>query len=256
MDRPRSSPDAVLVLSPHPDDAALSCGGLLARTARAGERGAIVTLFAGEEPRVALSPLATKLHRLFGLDADVVDHRRREDRASAAALGARIEHWDVLEAIYRCDPDTLAPLYPDLDSLFGPLHPADEPLVGLLARRLAALPHAARVVAPLAVGGHVDHQLVRRAAERAYGPRLIYYEDYPYAERRGALDRALAGREGWRSEVVALEPGVLDRKVEAIAAHRSQMRALFKLAFLMPIRVRRYASRIGGERIWRRTGAP
>ncbi len=268
----RGAPDALLVLSPHPDDGPLSCGGRLARAARAGERAGILTIFAGSEPVTNLSPLAERLHRLFGLREDVVAHRRDEDRSSAAALGAHIEHWDLLEGIYRSDPDSQRPLYPGLDALFGPLHPFDEPLIGVVARRLAELPHAALVLAPLAAGGHVDHILVRRAAERAFGSRLAYYEDYPYAERRGAVRKALhrqepdprepdpreldprelGNRGEWREEVAELEPGVLDRKVEAIAAHRSQMRALFKLAFLMPIRVRRYARKVGGERIWRR----
>ncbi|WP_366972639.1 PIG-L family deacetylase, partial [Thermoflexus sp.] len=36
------------VLSPHPDDAVLSCGGTLYRTARAGIPVRVITVFAGD----------------------------------------------------------------------------------------------------------------------------------------------------------------------------------------------------------------
>jgi hypothetical protein len=43
-----------------------------------------------------------------------------------------------------------------------------------------------RVFAPLAIGNHVDHQLVFWAA-RSLPPRYgaLFYEDYPYAARKG-----------------------------------------------------------------------
>src|ERR1019366_5047368 len=48
-----------------------------------------------------------------------------------------------------------------------------------------ACPGPALVLAPLGVGGHVDHVLVRTAAEWS-GARVVYYSDFPYNQRHRA----------------------------------------------------------------------
>ena len=45
------------------------------------------------------------------------------------------------------------------------------------------------LVATLGAGGHVDHRLVRLAAEAVHGAGLLYYEDYPYAAKWRAVRR-------------------------------------------------------------------
>lgn len=244
-------PDAIY-LSPHLDDVALSCGGQIARRTRAGEEVLVVTVFAGDEPPGGHSGLARRLHRVFGIDREVVATRRREDLESCRRLAAAAEHWDLLEAIYRREPLVGAHLYPELDSLFGSVRPPDDELRATLRDRLRGLPTAPEVFGPLAVGGHVDHRLLREAAEAELGPRLAYWEDYPYVEKWRALGRALGGRRGWRPETLPLAEADLAAKTEAIAAFRSQVGALFGSRWKLERRVRRRARRLGGERVWRR----
>jgi hypothetical protein len=111
--------------------------------------------------------------------------RRAEDARAVARLGAEALVWSLPDAIYRLHPATGEPLYTDNDQLFGQLSPAEAPLVAELAAQMGALPPAGRIVAPLVLGNHVDHQLVRAAAEKAFAS-LYYYEDYPYVQRHPA----------------------------------------------------------------------
>ncbi|MBN1955432.1 MAG: PIG-L family deacetylase [Anaerolineae bacterium] len=239
-----------IFLSPHLDDAVLSCGGRIARQARAGERVQVVTLFAGR-PQGALSPFAQSLHRRWAVK-DAAAVRRAEDRAALAYLGAEAVHWEYLDCIYRRAPDGRH-LYTGEAALWAAVHPADGPLIDSLARRIAALPEGAALYAPLGVGGHVDHQLTRRAAE-ALGRLLTYYEEYPYGEKVDAVTAAL-GAGDWSSRLVSLDAASLAARIAAAACYRSQVSTFWADEADMAARIRAYALRVGegepAERYWR-----
>jgi LmbE family N-acetylglucosaminyl deacetylase len=242
----------LLVISPHLDDAVLSCGGRLAATTAGGGTARVVTVFAGDEPAAPVHPLAARLREIWQLpEGAVVAARRAEDEAACALVGAGTEHWEFAEALYRSSADGAA-LYPTIPALYGEPAPDDDDLRRELAARIAALPPARRILAPLAVGGHVDHRLVRGAAEAA-GRDPAFYEEFPYSEWKWfAVDRALGRRRDWAPEAIALDAGLLERKREAILAYRSQIPALFRTGGRLGKQLRRHARRAGGERVWRR----
>ena len=233
-----------IYLSPHLDDATLSCGGRIALEARSGKRVEVVTVFAGD-PTGELSPFALALHRRWQLERDAPAARRREDRAALALLRAKPVHWDLAECIYRRADDG-TPLYADEASLWGALQPADEPLVEALARRIAALPAAACLCVPLGAGSHVDHRLLRRAAEAAARP-LLYFEDYPYAEDARAVAAALGEGQN-EPHVVFLDEEALAAKSAAVACYRSQQSTFWTDEAEMAEHLRAYALQVGGER--------
>ncbi|HIE39625.1 MAG TPA: GlcNAc-PI de-N-acetylase [Anaerolineales bacterium] len=241
-----------IYLSPHLDDVALSCGGRIRLQVRAGVRVRVVTVFAGGLAG-ALTPFAQALHHQWGLGRDAPAARRAEDRAALALLGAEPTHWNLPECIYRSATDG-AFLYPTWEALWGPLHPADGPLLKELARRIGALPEAATLYVPLGAGGHVDHRLVRRAAEAAARP-LLYYEEYPYAEDPRAVEAALEGAR-WEPEPVFLDEEVLEAKIAAVACYRSQLSTFWADEAEMAEHLRAYGLQVGGgrlaERYWRR----
>lgn len=258
-----------IYLAPHLDDAALSCGGTIhARRAR-GEPVLVITILAGRFVGGELSPLAARIHADCGLLPQMVATRRAEDLAALSLLDAQVVHLDLLDAIYRTAPDGRW-LYGQLADLFGAPDAAD-PLTGQgaeeVAEQLAALlppPGQATLYAPLAVGRHVDHQIVHAVARRlvARGQRLAFYEDYPYAEAPDAPDAALeaAGGGDWPVEIVPLEAADLVAKVSALGYYRSQLPSLFGCAEAMPGRVWAFATtRAPGvplaERLWWPPGA-
>jgi len=247
--------DAVY-LSPHLDDAVLSCGGRIADEVARGERVLVVTLFTADEPAEPPSALATDLRRWWRLPpGEVMARRRREDAGALARLGAESLHLGLAEAPYRRSAAG-APFYTELAGLFGEPDPEDAATVGaLLAERLQALPAAARRVAPLAVGGHVDHRLVRAAVEADGGP-VRFYEEFPYAEWKWfALRRALGAPRDWQSEALPLADRLFEARVQAILAYESQVPAMFHTEARLRKQLRRHLRRGGGERLWRRREA-
>lgn len=254
MTDPHSIPDPddldVVYLSPHLDDAVLSCAGRMADERRRGLRVGIWTIFTADEPAEAPSEFAATLRRWWSLPAgEVMAARRREDREACARLDVRPCHGGWTEAPYRLDADG-RPLYDSLARLFGAVEGADSGLETELAERFAALA-GTRVVAPLGVGGHVDHALVRSAALRA-GVAAGFYEEFPYVEWKwGALRRALGRKADWRSETLPLGEEEVAARIAAISLYRSQVPALFRTEARLAKQVRRAIRRAGGERLWR-----
>ena len=92
-----------------------------------------------------------------------------------------------------------------------------------------------RIYAPLAVGKHVDHQLVYWAGKDLVrsGWDVWFYEDIPYALKPHALESRLAeirDPAGIRLEPVASIPAesVWDRKIDAILRYPSQLETVFR----------------------------
>jgi len=151
-----------LLLSPHWDDAALSCWGLLA------EPGGleVVNVFAGLPP----AGDAGRWEALAGLadSRERASARAAEDARALAGAGREPRNLPLLDAGFRTRPLELGPAAID-DAL------------------TRALPSASRVYAPAGIGGHADHVLVRdyaRALARAGMPVELYAE-LPYCAIHG-----------------------------------------------------------------------
>ena len=251
-------------LAPHLDDAVLSCGGQIYQERQQGLTVLVVTVMAGDPPLGAEDgAFVAQLHARWELagDHNPVAVRRAEDAAALSSLGADLLHWRWPDCIYRRHPETGAFLYAFEDALFGAVHPAESELVSVLSDRLARLPLAssAPVYVPLAVGGHVDHRLVRRAAEdcAALVGRRVYYEDYPYAEAPAALLKVLSDGACWRAKSTPLDEKALKAKSAAVACYRSQLGTFFTDEDEMALRLRRFAMSVSGggagaERYWYR----
>lgn len=250
----------VVYLSPHLDDAVLSCGGSIRRQTQAGRGVLVLTIFAGSPSRPNISPLAAQLHvRWGGLANPMAAVRRREDDEAIGLLGAHCWHLEYLDAIYRHDGDSF--LYERDEDLFGSLHRSDLELATRVADSILETCSGQQpgVVAPLGVGNHVDHQLLREAVLTLQGrfPEVVFYEDYPYVEVPGALTRALEGIcvDTWRSQIRGFDEECLTAKIDAIATYASQIHILFESAEMMATRVRDYTAALGseqdyGERYW------
>lgn len=242
----------LIYLSPHLDDAALSCGGQIFQATAVDQRVLILTIMAGDPPGPAQSSYAALLHERWQLAADVVAQRRAEDVAACHILRADFQHWSVPDCIYRTDAGN-KPLYEDWAQITGQVHEADMPLVAHLAERLAQLPPYGRLVAPLAVGHHVDHQIVRQAAEMGRDAALFYYEDFPYVQQPEALAKMIPpGSLDWKAETIPLSPQALQAKANAIEAYVSQVSTFFNGRDDLERQLADYAQSVGGERLWQR----
>jgi len=249
-----------IYISPHLDDAVLSCGGTIATHAANQQRVLVVTVCTGIPPADAQrSPFVAHIHALWKLEAEEVLHtRRQEDRQALTQLGADIHWLGLLDAIYR-QPEA----YTDNTRLFGRIAPADTLGVAVTAALNELLQQQPQATwhAPLGVGGHVDHQIVYHAAAdlARTGAAVAFYEDFPYVYLPDTLDarlRYLAEQGDTFSPHTLTIDATLTHKIRAIEAYAGQLAAVFAEAGPMPEVVTRYARSLHpeagsyGERIW------
>jgi LmbE family N-acetylglucosaminyl deacetylase len=243
-------------LSPHLDDAVLSCGGIIHQQAISSPPPLVITLFAGAPARdVILSSFAQFQHERWG--GQTVTRRWAEDQSALVTLGADYVRLNYPDCIYRGREHAGEWYYASEQALFGPVHPAELGLPAELAVSLTEfIPRewGTTLYAPLAAGHHVDHQLTFAAALilKMQGWRVVCYEDYPYVEKEGALSQALTARRAatWQPIVVPLGETDLDAKIRAITCYESQIGVLFESVEQISERVRTYAQLVGGERLW------
>ncbi len=229
----------VLALSPHLDDAVFSAGGGLAARADAGWRVVVATLFTGNVAEPQGFALACQLDKGLAPEIDYMALRRAEDEAACAGLGLEAIHLPLLEAPHRG--------YNCAAELFQPPH-ADDPVHDPLLTTLTALlaTHAPEEVwAPRALGGHVDHVLVHRAARAVVPPaRLRWWTDWPYAERVSLADPEASTVVGLAWEGEALSFAARTRKADACAAYASQLGFQFGGESAMRARVQAQATEL------------
>lgn len=257
MDSPATSPErrsyAALFLSPHLDDAVLSCGGTIHLLTQAGKPVLVVSITAGDPPAGDLSPFAKNLHTRWRLASDTVALRRAEDIEACMSLGADWLHLQIPDCIYRRNIVNGIPLYDHDEALFGAIDPNEMNLVANISRQLGSLPSSELIYVPLAAGNHVDHQLTRLAAENWLEPSsFLYYEEYPYAQAESKLVTALSDDGQWHAEVVHLEPANVEARIQAVACYRSQISTFFADLEDLSAQVNRYVGKVGGERYWTR----
>jgi len=244
-----------IYLSPHPDDIALSCGGLVRRQAQQGDAVSIWTICTGDPPGGAISPFAGQLHARWGVDRRAMAARRKEDRLSCASLGAAHKHFSVPDCIYRRSPVSGKHLYDSETTIFSAVHLDETQLLADLSALIEKhLPPQAQLVCPLALGGHVDHRLTRAAAE-VLGNSLWYYADYPYV-LRNAEDIPRLLPPGWERQVFELSEADLQAWVRSVAAHQSQISTFWDDLGALRSMLQAYIDQNGGASLWQPPAEP
>lgn len=188
------------MLSPHADDAAFSIAGALYESLLPTPI-TVVTIF--DRTTFVVGRGAGSLWR-------ATRRRAREDASFCRSVGAQHVRLGMLDACVRF-PDSA------IDSLFSGTVSEPELLADLVdrIRDLAASHGGCLLLAPLAIGGHVDHELTRAAADAAGWAPLAHYADQPYA-----LQGDIAPRDG--ALLVGLSDGTKAAKLAAAAHYRSQ----------------------------------
>ncbi len=228
-----------LFLSPHLDDAVLSCGGLIEVLA-ARTDVTVCTFFCHAPWFGGYSEVAKWLHEVSGgvSARRLASIRREEDRVACRGLHASHRHLQWQDAVYRKSREGKF-LYDHCIQRSWALE--DETLISQLASEIQSFMNDRCVLlVPLGIGGHVDHLVVRAAAERSRVKSIIYYADVPYS----CLDP-----QGLQQKVQNLtsvdyrlgEPSI-DAWIHAIQSYRSQIRMLETAAGPLDALIRQYAS--------------
>jgi LmbE family N-acetylglucosaminyl deacetylase len=238
-----------IYLSPHLDDVILSCGGLIWQQVQAGEPVEIWTICAGDAPTEIFTPLALELHERWQTGADAPAQRRQEDLEACKRLGAIARHLDIPDCIYRRSPVDDQFMYAASESINGELHPDDDGFIHSLSEKLSReFPDEWNVVCPLTLGGHVDHRIVRKAAENT-GRVSCYYADYPYIQFDG-VDLKNFLQPEWEQVDFQITDAALQAWIESIAAYRSQLSSFWENETEMNKALTDYRDSGGGSHLW------
>jgi LmbE family N-acetylglucosaminyl deacetylase len=246
---------SLLVVSPHPDDESLCCAGAIQRVLHAGGRVAIVWMTSGDGSELDLLLLERSLWSSKLRDVGL--RRMQEARAAATVLGVTVDQQFFLGypdgELARLLTDHFTTPYRSKWSQQVPYEQAlfpGHPYTGQsLEKDFAAVlerVHPTLILAPSPEDSHPDHR-----ASGLLSMRVL--------KQRGALSSVrywiVHGEEGWPSprglyeglpltpprgaeELAAISLPLTaqeeSRKLEAIAAHRTQMQVMspFLLAFV------------------------
>jgi len=211
-----------IYLSPHLDDAVLSAGGFIYDQANSGNPVEIWSFMAGVPSDMEYSPFAQVLHYQWGFSTaeETFLARREEDKLAASLVGATTVHFDFMDCIYRRDENGEWPYY----EISLPPHEMDADLPRQIADVISLrLKPDDKLICQLSVGSHVDHVLVRQAAE-LLGRNLVYDVDVPYIFYK---PEELAPKSAEMLENVhsVSEAGLKSWK-EAVLAYKSQLPVL------------------------------
>lgn len=252
---------AHIFISPHFDDGVLSCGGTLNQLIAAGHAVTVMTMMGGLFNGVLPdTPILADLHQRWQAGRSPLLTRRLEDMRALRSIGASHLHIPLTDCVYRL-VDGLA-LYPSEESLFGDVHP-DDYAPSFLSQ--VAVPSADVVYIPLAVGHHVDHQIVRdwglRLLKRQPNELSIrFYAEYPYLNADKAIGAALSALEiPLAASRVVLNEQDIRAKVNAIAGYQSQISTFWESLDAMEADVRQSSTHPHSgayvERFWDVCGA-
>ncbi|WP_235036097.1 PIG-L deacetylase family protein [Arthrobacter sp. 18067] len=209
IDRSLSGDAPWLFLSPHLDDAVLSCGALIEAQAQ-GREVIVATLFTEASPGPHTRAAKSFMSQCAVKDAGhLFAARQAEDRSVLEDMGVQSIHMGAVDALFRRRRtprfgstawDRLLPemthRYPTyrFDIALGRIARGDQGLIGQLRTDVAALmglTGAELLFCPVGVGKHVDH-LITREAGIAHPENLVLYSDFPYDLEAGPDARRLA----------------------------------------------------------------
>lgn len=240
-----------IFLSTHFDDVVLSAGGMVWELTQRGDRAEIWTIAAGDAtPGRPLSDYAQMLHAVWGLGDDVPARRAEEDAACCQVLGAGYRRYTMQDAIYRNIPGSDQPIITVPDDFNQDPEPAETYLITTVTDWLKKnVPAGAQVVAPLSIGQHRDHVIVRRAANRLGYP-LWHYIDYPYITQ-GEYKLEDWVPQGAEEFEVKITPAGLKAWQDGFLQQRSQIALFWQDEVEMRQAIADYCNQGWGYTIWK-----
>lgn len=179
-----------MFVSPHFDDAILSCSGLIASYIKRGKSIQICTVFT--EIQKEINKLSQVIKEYVAEDMGILEDnvdmheckkwitlRRQEDERACKYLGCKKRELKYLDAIFRMEQNQY--IYDTEESLFEKVYEAS--LVDELIKQFTILcKDFDACFFPMAIGNHIDHRILHhvglKIAEK-YN-QVYYYHEIPY----------------------------------------------------------------------------
>lgn len=227
-------------ISPHLDDAMLSCGDLLSRLS-----GLVDITVVNVFTEAAFPPytLSTKnfLKQCNSKDAfELFKKRREEDKKIWNEMGIKVINLGFIDAQWRKKDklnflqSALTKFIPEFSHIYptyrwhiikGEISKSDNFLMDNIKKEILGIVNTKEkylIFCPMAVGNHVDHVVVRNCCLEVFGKNLILWSDFPYNDKGGS---DFFGREDYQKTSFSFDK---NRKWKLIKLYESQFDALIK----------------------------
>ena len=241
LDRIRNKYDAIFFISPHLDDAVLSCGSLIKELCN--KNITVVTVFSKPSPPPYSITAIDFLKKCGYQDAEkLFQIRKLEDLQAMRHLSCSYIHLDFIDAawrksLYYIKYPFLQPLlfkFPFFMHTYWSPHQQFSGLISWQDKHLikkinslitSLLPHNKRVLilAPLGIGGHADHVIIREAVKEMESDSL-FWEDIPYNMSNGVTNSFLANHKEYLLTLALCET---KKRNNSIKCYKSQLPVLF-----------------------------
>ncbi len=226
--------DTCLFVSPHFDDAVFSVGGYLSEVIDP-KRAIVVNVFTqGGSKMNTLSARAYLSQCGYPDSTELYKLRDKEDTNALTQMGIRKVNLGLVEALWRKRNfnsilNFIGKLVPEVAMMYptyayhvirGQVHSDDNKTIEVVTKKLQKIVDKNSidiVFAPLAIGNHIDHRVVRLAVEKLNNVRIIGWEDYPYnlVLDHSVLANSVTYKPNWR------------KKVELMKKYQTQFNAVF-----------------------------
>jgi hypothetical protein len=172
-----------IFISPHLDDAILSCGQLIIDLCKLKKKITIITVFTKASANTS-TPQAMEFLKLCGHNSaiELFNERAGEDMKISRYLKIKSIHLNQVDAAWREDQNK-KPIYKNrLIQMSGNVSPKDKKLVARVESKLKTIiskHKKALILGPCGIGGHIDHVIVSKILAKLPYPKL-FWEDFPY----------------------------------------------------------------------------
>lgn len=225
-------------ISPHLDDAMLSAGGLINNLSKKTKVIVINVFTESSDKRQTLS--AWKFVKDMGYEKPSIlfAERRKEDKEAFSLMGIEPINLGFPDALWRRKNGMFSSLLGRLLPEFAHVYPtyrwhmtkgiianSDRKTLSAVADKIKEVLKNEKnpiIFAPLGIGKHVDHSLVREVCKAMFDHNLVYWSDFPYNAREN--------NEGTPPEGYKKAYYEVNRKTkeELIKAYRTQVSGLFQ----------------------------
>jgi LmbE family N-acetylglucosaminyl deacetylase len=239
----------ILFVSPHLDDVAFSCGGTIAKYVAEGDNIIICTVFTKSITPEGEFAISCQTNKNIPQNIDYLLLRRKEDESFAKIIGAKKFWLDFPEAPYRG--------YSSSIKMFSGIQSTDNDIFFAIYSRIINLINQnpfEQYYFPAAIGGHVDHLIIKNIAINLLENNLItntlyFYEDLPYAIRGHKADDFF---NKYTKKYVDIEQ-YIKVKLSGILAYKSQIEFQFGTKEKMYKDITEYAHKVAlqiGQNGW------
>lgn len=216
-----------VIISPHLDDAVISCGDFIYYLRRKRLNVEVTTVFPNVYYGNDLQKSASDFHKISNRGKYLNIFRQKEDRKAMDVLNVSYNHLGFSECLYRKDSNNefiYNNIYDDIN------FEKDNKMINEIISFFATFYNIESTVFifPLGIGNHIDHNLLSFIGNKLEQKffKVLYYEDLPYKMNLNYEDYKdkVKNKNGI---IIPLDKSDFYNKLEAYVCYSSQINVVW-----------------------------